>query len=85
MDNGEGMPKESHIGKAGLLGGTGVGWQGSKVDFEVEGTGPFVATAWDEDVCVASFRTRHRVVLLIRLWAWHIRFNRTQRTAKEQS
>ncbi|UDL16002.1 hypothetical protein QEH42_gp216 [Microbacterium phage Pumpernickel] len=82
LDNGEGMPKPSHVGQPGPLGGYGVGWQGSQIDFEVKNTvKPYEATAWDEDVCVASFTTRSRLVLFIRLWVWHWKFNRRSRKA----
>ena len=53
-----------------------VGWQGSQIDFEVKGKGPWEASAWDEDVCVAAFKTKHQIILMIRLWVWHFRFNR---------
>lgn len=76
MNNGEGMPRDSHIGESGPLGSSGIGWQGSQIDFEISGTGPWEATAWDEDMCVTAFKTNHRFVLLVRLWIWHFRFNR---------
>ena len=75
MDNGEGMPQEPHIGKRHPL-GVGVGWQGSQIDFEVKNTvKPYEATAWDEDICVAAFKTRSKFVLWVRLWIWHWKFN----------
>jgi hypothetical protein len=69
MNNGEGMPRDPHVGKPGPIGSHGVG-------FEVKGKGPWEASAWDEDVCVAAFETRHRAVLWARMWVWHFRFNR---------
>lgn len=58
-----------------------LGWQGSKIDFEVTGKpgGLREATAWDEDVCVGKFETRSRLVLWVRLWVWHYRWNRKGR------
>ena len=77
MDNGEGMPKSSHIGRSGPFGSNGVGWQGSQIDFEVSNTKkPYLASAWDEDICVAAFQTNSKVLLLIRVWFWHFKFNR---------
>lgn len=75
MNNGEGMPQRSQVGQSGKF-GIGLGWQGAQVDFEVKGSGPWDATAWDEDICVAAFSTRSRLVLVVRLWLWHFRFNR---------
>lgn len=80
IDNGEGMPKASHVGQPGPLGTVGVGWQGSKINFETTyPKKPYQASAWDEDVCVAAFTTRSRFVHWVRLWAWHFRFNRKGR------
>lgn len=77
MDNGEGMPKASHIGQPGPYGSQGIGWQGSKIDFEVSNTHkPYRASAWDEDICIAVYETNSRVKLLLKVWFWYFKFNR---------
>lgn len=44
---------------------TPLGWQGSGIDFEVYGTGPFQWVAYDEDICVGSGDARTRIGLAV--------------------
>lgn len=50
-----------------------LGWQGSGIDWEVSGHGPYEALGYDEDVLVARVEARNKFTLGIKLWWWHKR------------
>lgn len=50
-----------------------LGWQGSGIDWEVYGTGPYEAHGFDEDVLMAKVNAKTKFRLMLKIWWWHRR------------